>query len=83
MQNACAIVSSVASLALPYISTLSHKRHDIQKKKILNIKCFDFLYTTSVCNASHSKKNSARYIINVGLHRPSCKVPVIPDCNET
>jgi len=35
MQCACAILSSVACLALQYFSLLSHKRHD--KKKLLNI----------------------------------------------
>jgi hypothetical protein len=51
--------------------------------ELLNIMCFDFLYTASVWIVSHCKKNSKRYIINVGLHRPSCNVHVIPDCNET
>jgi hypothetical protein len=34
------ILSSVASLAIPYFSTLPHKRQDFQEEKnLLNIKC--------------------------------------------
>ena len=44
--GACAILSSVASLALPHISTLSHKRHDIREKTVIEYEvCFDSRYT--------------------------------------
>jgi hypothetical protein len=56
------ILSSVACLALPYFSTLSHKRHDFRKKKVVEHKmCVLILSTAFVCNISHSKTNSARH----------------------
>jgi hypothetical protein len=30
---------SVASLTVPNLDTLSHKRHDLRKKELLNLKC--------------------------------------------
>jgi hypothetical protein len=43
------ISSSVACLAVPYFSTLSHKLHDFRGGKKLSMKCwFDFLYIAFV-----------------------------------
>jgi len=45
MQCACATLSSVASTALLYFSTLSHKRHDVrEKKKYFDTKCLFWFY---------------------------------------
>ena len=41
------MLSSVASVALPYFPTLSHKRHDFWKK-LLKIKCL-FRFSLQVC----------------------------------
>jgi AraC-like DNA-binding protein len=43
MHCACAILSSVACPPVLYISTLSHKRHDFRKERLLNIKCASWL----------------------------------------
>jgi hypothetical protein len=60
MQWACALLSLVVCLVLPYFSTLSHRRQDF-KKKLLKIGVLIFS-TTFVCNISHSKKNWPRYV---------------------
>lgn len=65
----CIIMSSTASLALPNLSTLSHKWYDFQKQVIEHKTCFHFLYF------SHFKKTWVRYYHK--LNRSSCKVPII------
>jgi hypothetical protein len=67
------ILPSVACLALPYFSTLSHKWHDFRKNT--EYMCNFIFCTPSVWNTSYFKKIQRDIIINV--HRSSCKVPVL------
>jgi hypothetical protein len=55
------ILSSVACLAVPYFSTLSHKRHGFREKVIEHKMRVSIFPTTSVSNISHYKTNLARY----------------------
>jgi hypothetical protein len=55
------ILSCGACLAVPYFSTLSHKRHDFGEKVIEHKMCVLIFSTTFVSNISHSKNNSVRY----------------------
>jgi len=52
-------LSSLACVAVPYLSTLSHKRHDLKKRNHwTNFVCLIFS-TAFVWNISHSQNNSA------------------------
>ena len=54
------MLSSVASPALPCVSTLSHRRHDFRKKKVIEHKmCVLIFSTTFVRNISYFMTNSA------------------------
>jgi hypothetical protein len=68
------ILSSVACLALPYFSTLSHKRHDFGKV-IESKMCVLIFSTTCVWKRLIIRRIQRDIIINV--HMSSCKVPVI------
>jgi hypothetical protein len=59
--RACAVLSYVACLALPYFFTLPHKRHNFRKNAIEYKMCVLIFSTTFAWNISHSKKNSARH----------------------
>jgi hypothetical protein len=62
--NHCANISgplSEACPALPYFSTLSHKRHDFRKTVTEHKMCVLIFSTTFVWNIFHSKEKWARY----------------------
>jgi hypothetical protein len=67
------ILPSVACLAVPYFSTLSHKRHDFRKQVIEHEMCSDVLYNIYLKILILIRIQ--RDIIHV--HRSSCKVPII------
>ena len=62
MQCACASLLSLACPAVQYFSILSHKWHDLKKKKIYWVEnvCFHF-FQIFTWNISHFMKNWARY----------------------
>ena len=69
------ILSSVACLAVPYFSTLSHKRHDFLKKVIEHKMCSDFfleLFSETFLIVGRIEIDFIVYV-----HRSSCKVSVI------
>jgi len=59
------ILISVACLALPYFSTLSHTRVDFREKVIEHDMCVLIHYTSFVCYISPSKKIRRDAIIHV------------------
>jgi hypothetical protein len=73
-QFVCAILSSVACLALQYISGLSHKRHDFWKK-VLNMKCVIWFSLHHLSEKVIILRRIQRGIISA--HRPSCRVNFI------
>jgi len=82
MHIGCTVLSSVACLAPPCLSTLSHKLNDFQKK-LLNVKCVFWL---------HLQLKSEKFLILsrieediiINICRSSCKVHVIlTDFNES
>jgi hypothetical protein len=64
------ILPSVACLAVPYFSTLSHKRHDFRKKKVTEHKICVLISSTSFTRKiSHCERTERDIIIN--LLKPS------------
>ena len=75
MQCACAILSIVACPALQCFSTLSHKRRDFRRKKLLNIKCVFLFPIKLLCETFLILRSERDMIKNVAWS--SCKVRVI------
>ena len=77
MRCACAILSYVACLALPYFSTFSHKRHDfLRKKKLLNTKCVFWFSLQLLSETFLVLRRTERDVIKK-VNTSSSKVPFI------
>jgi hypothetical protein len=64
------VLSSVASPAIPYFSTLSHKRHNF-RKKLLSIKCV-FRFSLRLLSERCLILSSIQRGIVINVHRSSC-----------
>jgi len=79
MKRACTVSSSVASLAVPYFSTLPYTRYDFRKKSIEHKTCV-LILSTSVRKFLILRRTE-RDIINVHTH---VKCPLcVSEFNET
>jgi len=67
------ILSSVACLALPHFSTLSHKRHDFGEKVIVYKMCWFSLYFFG----TFLILRWIRWDITINTYRPSCELNII------
>jgi len=74
MLCACAILSSVASSAVHYFSTLSHKRHDF--RKVLDLTMGLLVFSKLLSETCLSLRRTERDVIR-NVFWSSCKVPVI------
>jgi hypothetical protein len=68
-------LSSVASPATPYLSTLSHKRQYFRKKSLLYIKYVFWFFLKLLSEISFILRRTHRDT-TINVHRSSCKVPV-------
>ena len=77
MQCACPILSPVACPSLQYSSTLSHKRHDFRKKKmLLKTKCVFWFFLQLLSETFLILRRSERDMIRY-VYWSYCKEPII------
>jgi hypothetical protein len=69
------ILSSVACLAVPNVSTLSHKRYDFRKNVTEHKLCV--LISLQLLSETFLIIRRIQQDIIINVHRSSCKVPVI------
>jgi predicted neutral ceramidase superfamily lipid hydrolase len=69
------VLSFVASIALQHFSTLSLKRQNLKKKKLLNI-ISALIFSTILSKTFLTLRRNQRDIVT-NLKNSSCKVPVI------
>ena len=70
------ILPPVTCLAVPYFSTLSHKRHDFRKEKVLEYKIFVLILYATLSETFLILRKIERGI-TTNVHKSSYKVPVI------
>ena len=70
------VLSSVDFLAMPYFSTLSHKRYDF-REKVFEQKVSVLIFYTTLSETFLILRIIPRDII-IKVHRSSCKISVIP-----
>jgi hypothetical protein len=81
-QRVCVIILSLACLALPYFSTLSHKGYDFRKNFVEHKMCV-LIFSTTLSEKFLILRIIQRDII-INVRRSSCKVPLLlSDFNRT
>ena len=70
------ILSSTACPALPYFSTLSHKRHDFRGKNSYWTKTCVFWFSLQLLSETFLILRRTESDIIINVNRSSCKVPV-------
>ena len=78
IQHAKPMRPFIYCLALKYLSTLSHKRHDYRKKKLLNTKCV-FWFSIQLWSEAFLCLGIIQRDVYHNVQRSSCKVLVIFD----
>ena len=73
MRDAYAILSYVARSAVQYFSTLSDKRRDFRKKKLLRTKCV-FLFSLQLLSKTFLLLRTNKRDMIKSVHWSSCKV---------